>query len=74
MVENEQNTLPKRTFRLSSGQEIASVGLGTDKRTDPLESPLMIYKAIKYGGYRLLDCAAIYKNEELVGEGIEKVL
>lgn len=34
----------------------------------------MIYRAIKDGGYRLLDCAAIYKNEELVGEGIELVL
>ena len=34
----------------------------------------MIYEAIKTAGVRLLDCATMYKNEELVGEAIQRAI
>ena len=51
-----------------------TVGLGTDKLIDTLIHPKVIYDAIVEGGYRLLDCATVYKNEELVGQAIDKAI
>jgi len=42
------------------------IGLGTDGIADPE----IIYKAIVDVGYRLIDTASRYKNEEPVGKGI----
>lgn len=43
-------------------------GLGTFS----LKDPKLIEKAITNDGYRMLDCASYYKNEELVGEALSK--
>ena len=56
-----------RTVTLSNGKVMPTIGLGTDKLIDPERHPQVFYDAIKTGGYRLLDCAKMYKNEELVG-------
>ena len=42
-------------------------GLGTFA----LKDPKLIEKAIVTDGYRMLDCASYYKNEELVGEALK---
>ncbi len=34
----------------------------------------MIYEAIVNGGYRLLDCATLYANEEIVGQAMERAI
>ena len=47
-----------------------TLGLGTVYLT---ESQL-IYDSIVTGGYRLFDCATIYKNEEIIGEAIERAI
>mmetsp|Transcript_41531 Transcript_41531/g.54678 ORF Transcript_41531/g.54678 Transcript_41531/m.54678 type:complete len:138 (+) Transcript_41531:70-483(+) len=47
-----------------------NVGLGTYSLTDVQT----IYDSIVTGGYRMFDCATMYKNEELVGEAIERAI
>ena len=51
-----------------------NIGLGTDKLLDAERHPQVFYDAIKLIGYRLLDCAAIYTNEALVGQAIQRVV
>ena len=46
------------------------IGLGTDGITDPS----IIARAIQEIGYRTIDSASRYKNEEVVGNGVRKVL
>ncbi len=65
--------VPKR--KLFTGEEIPTVGLGTfgsDKYT-PEQVSDAVYGAIK-SGYRLIDCAAVYQNEDKIGEVLSKVL
>lgn len=69
----EQSKIPVRT--LYSGEKIPCVGLGTfgsDKYT-PDQVAQAVYGAIRYG-YRLIDCAAVYQNEDKIGEVLKRVL
>ena len=52
---------------LANGQVVPTIGLGTFKLTDAEKHPQIMYDAIAKDGYRLLDCAKYYHNEELVG-------
>ena len=63
-----------KTITLHTGQQMPTIGLGTDKLCDPQKHPQVFYDAIVQGGYRLLDCAAIYTNEALVGQAINRVV
>ena len=74
MVEQTSTDFPPKTVTLSSGQVMPTVGLGTDKLIDPEKHPQVFYDAMVQGGYRLLDCATVYKNEQIVGEAISKVI
>ncbi|RAK79350.1 aldo/keto reductase [Aspergillus fijiensis CBS 313.89] len=58
-----------RTFKLNSGYEIPAVGLGT-WQSKPNEVREAVVAALK-GGYRHIDAAAIYGNEQEVGDGIK---
>lgn len=57
-----------RTFTLNNGVEIPAVGFGT-WQAKPDEVRIAVEIALRTG-YRHLDCAAIYRNEVEVGEGI----
>ncbi len=57
------------TKTLANGVEMPLVGLGVYKMTDPEETIAAITKAIQVG-YRAIDTAALYYNEEQVGEAI----
>lgn len=68
----DQNIIPRRT--LSSGEEIPCMGLGTfgsDKYGAEIVSEA-VYGAIKYG-YRLIDCASVYQNEDKIGKVLHRV-
>jgi alcohol dehydrogenase (NADP+) len=48
------------------------IGLGT-WRLDRSEAKKSVLQAIDIG-YRLIDCAAVYQNEDVVGEGISEAI
>jgi alcohol dehydrogenase (NADP+) len=58
---------------LAGGGQIPCIGLGTfgsDKYSPEAVSDA-VYGALKYG-YRLLDCASVYGNEDLIGNVLHK--
>ncbi|RAL12491.1 alcohol dehydrogenase [Aspergillus homomorphus CBS 101889] len=57
-------------FTLNTGAKIPAVGFGT-WQAKPLEVENAVEEALKQG-YRHIDCAAIYRNEAEVGNGIRK--
>ncbi|MFF5995334.1 aldo/keto reductase [Lysinibacillus sp. KU-BSD001] len=57
------------TKTLANGVDMPILGLGVYKMTDPQETVEAITKALDVG-YRAIDTAALYYNEEQVGEAI----
>ncbi|GAB7366828.1 hypothetical protein MBLNU230_g1000t1 [Neophaeotheca triangularis] len=60
----------QETFTLNTGAKIPAVGFGTWQAA-PHEVENAVEEALKQG-YRHIDCAAIYRNENEVGAGIRK--
>ncbi|MEH2166756.1 MAG: aldo/keto reductase [Nostoc sp.] len=56
---------------LNNGVEMPILGFGVYQVTDLEECERSVYEAIR-AGYRLIDTAAAYENEEAVGKAIEK--
>lgn len=67
MEKLDQAKIPVRT--LYTGEKIPCIGLGTfgSDKYDADTVSEAVYGAIKYG-YRLLDCAAVYQNEDKIGK------
>lgn len=59
----------KNTVVLNNGVEMPSIGYGVFHITDMEECEEAVYEAIKVG-YRLIDTASAYENEEAVGRAI----
>ncbi|MDF2857862.1 MAG: 2,5-diketo-D-gluconic acid reductase [Neobacillus sp.] len=55
---------------LNNGVEMPILGFGVYQMTDPKECEQSVYDAIM-AGYRLIDTAAVYQNEEAVGRAIK---
>ena len=55
-----------------TNQYVPSIGLGTYNMT-PEEAEKMTYESIMHG-YRHIDTAAVYKNEEAVGVGLKRAI
>ncbi|WP_271001698.1 aldo/keto reductase [Listeria seeligeri] len=60
-----------KTIKLNNGVEIPILGFGTYQITEPEEAEKAVIEAIKVG-YRHIDTAQSYMNEEAVGKGIAK--
>ena len=60
------------TFTLNSGNKIPAVGLGT-WQSDPGQVATAVEHALK-AGYRHIDAAFVYGNENEVGDGIKKAI
>jgi 2,5-diketo-D-gluconate reductase A len=56
---------------LNNGLEMPILGFGVFQVTDAEECERSVYEAIRTG-YRLIDTAAAYKNEEAVGKAIKR--
>jgi diketogulonate reductase-like aldo/keto reductase len=56
---------------LNNNVEMPILGFGVYQITDTEECERSVYEAIR-AGYRLIDTAAVYQNEEAVGKAIEK--
>jgi len=68
----DQNLIPHVT--LKNGEKIPAMGLGTfgsDKYGADMVSKA-VYGAIKEG-YRFIDCAAVYQNEDRIGEVLNNI-
>ena len=61
------------TKKLNNGVEMPMLGFGTYQVTDPEECKNSVLTAIR-AGYRLIDTAVAYGNEEAVGAGIKAAL
>jgi alcohol dehydrogenase (NADP+) len=66
---NDQNM---QTLTFNNGDDMPALGLGTWKAKGD-EARESVYEAIKMG-YRHIDCAFVYKNEQEVGQGIRKAI
>jgi len=65
-----KHKLSKKTLLLSNGKQIPIIGIGTFNNINDIEN------TIKYSyeaGYRLIDSAVSYKNEEQIGKSIKKL-
>src|SRR6476620_12786849 len=56
---------------LNNGVEMPILGFGVYQITDTEECERSVYEAIR-AGYRLIDTAAAYQNEEAVGKAIQR--
>lgn len=57
---------------LNNGLKMPMEGFGVYQVTNPLECEAAVYNAILVG-YRLIDTASVYRNEEAVGYAIKFV-
>ena len=64
-------TASSYTKKLNSGNEMPVLGLGMYKITDEREAEKTIRCAVN-AGYRLIDTASAYMNEDGVGKGIRE--
>lgn len=62
----------KNIIQLNDGREMPLLGLGVYKATDDSELKQAINDAVS-SGYRLIDTASFYKNEEGVAKGIKSL-
>jgi len=60
-----------KTVTLNNGIEMPILGFGVYQITDAEECERSVYEAIQ-AGYRLIDTAAAYMNEEAVGKAIKR--
>ncbi|KAJ4132694.1 H/ACA snoRNP pseudouridylase subunit [Fusarium falciforme] len=63
------HTMAPTSFKLNNGQEIPAVGLGT-WQSAPGQVEAAVTFALK-DGYKMIDCAYCYGNEEEVGAGLK---
>ena len=63
----------EHVIHLNDGREMPLLGLGVYKATDDGELKQAISDAVS-SGYRLIDTASFYKNEEGVGKGIQALI
>ena len=69
----EQNKIPRRA--LYDGTTVPAVGMGTfgSDKYGPEQIAEAVYGGIR-AGYRLIDCASVYMNEDKIGESLSRVL
>ena len=70
-VREEGNTMEYQT--LNNGLKMPIVGFGVFRVPDKKECEESVYQAIK-AGYRLIDTAASYTNEDAVGAGVKRAI
>ena len=60
-------------FTLNNGTKMPAEGFGVFQIPDPVQCEEVVYNAIKTG-YRLIDTAASYMNEEAVGKAVKRAI
>lgn len=62
-----------QNVKLNNGLKMPILGFGVFQLTDQEECERSVYEAIQTG-YRLIDTAASYGNEEAVGKAIKRTI
>lgn len=60
-------------FTLNNGTRMPAEGFGVYQIPDPVQCEEVVYNAIKTG-YRMIDTAAAYMNEEAVGKAVKRAI
>lgn len=60
-------------IKLNTGKEFPMIGLGVFRVPDKKDCENSVYEAIK-AGYRLIDTATAYTNEDAVGAGVKRAI
>ena len=62
------------TYKLNTGAAMPAVGLGTfgSDKYGPDQIAEAVYDAVK-AGYRMLDCASVYQNEDQIGKVLDRL-
>ena len=63
----------KHRFVLSNGLSLPSVGLGTFKIRRENEIETSVVAAVAHNGYKLIDTAAVYRNESLIATSLKGI-
>ena len=71
LVEASQGGTKVPTVKLNNGVAMPILGFGVFQVPDPNECERSVYDAIQVG-YRLIDTAASYQNEEAVGKALKR--
>lgn len=69
MPEKSHNKLPMKKVKLNNGIEMPILGFGV-YQVEPSETEKVVSEALQVG-YRSIDTAAAYENEEAVGKAIQ---
>ena len=64
-----KSILPSKFHTLNNGQKMPAIGLGTASLT----SKESVVQAVLEAGYRHVDTASAYKNEEVIGDALADV-
>ena len=70
MVESIKSVVDQPYITLNNGNRIPQIGLGT-ANDDPTKLEEVVKVAFLEHGYRHLDTAAYYRNEEYIGNGLQ---
>ena len=67
------NLWREKSFQLSNGLRMPCIGLGTFRIKGQESIEAAIKSSLKDCGYRLIDTAAVYKNEALIASALDKL-
>lgn len=73
MMKQSTNTTGIPSIALANGMNFAPIGYGSYKVAAKEEGISIIESAVKVG-YRLIDTAAMYGNEQIVGQGLRRAI
>jgi diketogulonate reductase-like aldo/keto reductase len=63
----------QRRFKLSNGLSLPCIGFGTFKIRRENDVQTSIQTAVGVSGYRLIDTAAVYRNEQFIAKSLKSI-
>ena len=63
----------QRRFKLSNGLSLPCIGFGTFKIRRENDVQTSIQTAVGVSGYKLIDTAAVYRNEQFIAKALKSI-
>ena len=64
----------KHCITLNNGMKLPIVGIGTWLMSDPKKDKEALKSAVRDAGYRHIDTASFYENEQFIGEAVQELI